>query len=181
MKFTALNKKNHFENLRKEEFCFADEGVKVFVKENTVGTNRLGINTTPTLLKSLANYTNSNVIGFHILPRNKRTALHEMGHELRHHQKESMWARLINDSMPRNVVNIVKKAADRAIELKVHKGEMFTIACYGLTYKANIDDLRESPALNIVERLVEETNCKFLVIEPNIQYLPESIKKYFPK
>ena len=43
VKFTALNKKSHFENLRKEEFCFADKGVKVFVKENTVGTNRLGI------------------------------------------------------------------------------------------------------------------------------------------
>ena len=43
MKFTALNKKSHFENLRKEEFCFADKGVKVFVKENSVGTNRLGI------------------------------------------------------------------------------------------------------------------------------------------
>ena len=43
MKFTALNKKNHFESLRKEEFCFADKGVKVFVKKNTVGTNRLGI------------------------------------------------------------------------------------------------------------------------------------------
>ena len=43
VKFTALNKKSHFENLRKEEFCFADKGVKVFVKENSVGTNRLGI------------------------------------------------------------------------------------------------------------------------------------------
>ena len=43
MKFTALNKKNHFESLRKEEFCFADKGVKVFVKENSVGSNRLGI------------------------------------------------------------------------------------------------------------------------------------------
>ena len=43
MKFTALNKKSHFENLRKEDFCFADKGVKVFVKKNTVGTNRLGI------------------------------------------------------------------------------------------------------------------------------------------
>jgi ribonuclease P protein component len=43
VKFTALNKKNHFKNLRKEEFCFADKGIKVFVKENTVGTNRLGI------------------------------------------------------------------------------------------------------------------------------------------
>ena len=43
MKFTALNKKSHFENLRKEEFCFADKGVKVVVKKNSVGTNRLGI------------------------------------------------------------------------------------------------------------------------------------------
>ena len=43
MKFTALNKKSHFENLRKEDFCFADKGVKVFVKKNAVGTNRLGI------------------------------------------------------------------------------------------------------------------------------------------
>jgi len=43
VKFTALNKKNHFKNLRKEEFCFADKGIKVFVKENTVGTNRLGV------------------------------------------------------------------------------------------------------------------------------------------
>jgi len=43
VKFTALNKKSHFKNLRKEEFCFADKGIKVFVKENTVGTNRLGV------------------------------------------------------------------------------------------------------------------------------------------
>jgi ribonuclease P protein component len=43
VKFTALNKKDHFKNLRKEEFCFADKGIKVFVQENTVGTNRLGI------------------------------------------------------------------------------------------------------------------------------------------
>ena len=43
MKFTALNKKNHFKNLRKEEFCIAENGVKVFVKENNVDTNRLAV------------------------------------------------------------------------------------------------------------------------------------------
>ena len=43
MKFAALNKKNHFENLRKEEFCFAEKGVRVFVKENYVDTNRLAV------------------------------------------------------------------------------------------------------------------------------------------
>ena len=43
MKFAALNKKNHFESLRKEEFCFAEKGVRVFVKENGVDVNRLAV------------------------------------------------------------------------------------------------------------------------------------------
>ena len=43
MKFAALNKKNHFENLRKEEFCFAEKGVRVFVKENGADVNRLAV------------------------------------------------------------------------------------------------------------------------------------------
>ena len=43
MKFRALNKKIHFENLRKEEFCFTAKGLKIFVKENSVETSRLGI------------------------------------------------------------------------------------------------------------------------------------------
>ena len=42
VKFTALIKKVILKP-KKEEFCFADKGVKVFVKENIVGTNRLGI------------------------------------------------------------------------------------------------------------------------------------------
>jgi ribonuclease P protein component len=43
VKFAALNKKNHFENLRKEEFCFAEKGVRVFVKENGADVNRLAV------------------------------------------------------------------------------------------------------------------------------------------
>ena len=43
MKFAALNKKNHFESLRKEEFCFADNGVRVFVKENGADVNTLAV------------------------------------------------------------------------------------------------------------------------------------------
>jgi len=43
VKFTSLNKKNHFDNLRKEEFCIAKEGLKVFVKENNTSSSRLGI------------------------------------------------------------------------------------------------------------------------------------------
>ena len=43
MKFRALNKKIHFENLKKEEFCFAAKDLKIFVKENDIKTSRLGI------------------------------------------------------------------------------------------------------------------------------------------
>ena len=43
MKFTSLNKKNLFDNLRKEEFCIASKGLKVFVKENGTTSSRLGI------------------------------------------------------------------------------------------------------------------------------------------
>jgi len=43
VKFTSLNKKNHFDNLKKEEFCTASKGLKVFVKENGTTSSRLGI------------------------------------------------------------------------------------------------------------------------------------------
>ena len=43
MKFTSLNNKNHFDNLKKEEFCIAAKSLKVFVKENCTTSSRLGI------------------------------------------------------------------------------------------------------------------------------------------
>ena len=43
MKFTSLNKKKHFDNLRKEEFCITANGLKVFIKENGTTSSRLGI------------------------------------------------------------------------------------------------------------------------------------------
>ena len=43
-----------------------------------------------------------------------------------------------------------------------------TIACYGLTFKANIDDLRESPSLDITKALSINHPGKVLAVEPNI-------------
>ena len=43
MKFTSLNKKNHFDNLKNEEFCITADGLKVFNKENNTLSSRLGI------------------------------------------------------------------------------------------------------------------------------------------
>ena len=49
-----------------------------------------------------------------------------------------------------------------------------TIACYGLAFKPDIDDLRESPALEITKRLAEQ-GLNVLAIEPNIENLPHNI------
>ncbi len=46
-----------------------------------------------------------------------------------------------------------------------------TIACYGLAFKPDIDDLRESPALEITKKLAEQ-GLNILAVEPNIQELP---------
>ncbi|MDR0606110.1 MAG: UDP-N-acetyl-D-mannosamine dehydrogenase [Bacteroidales bacterium] len=43
------------------------------------------------------------------------------------------------------------------------------VACMGLAFKPNIDDLRESPAMYITSRIVSEVNADVLVVEPNIK------------
>lgn len=54
-------------------------------------------------------------------------------------------ARLVNDGMPDHVVELVRRIVR-------DKG---TVAALGLTYKADVDDVRESPAVKIVEKLVK--------------------------
>jgi UDP-N-acetyl-D-mannosaminuronic acid dehydrogenase len=43
-----------------------------------------------------------------------------------------------------------------------------TIGCLGLAFKADVDDLRESPALEIVQRIQAESLGEVLVAEPNL-------------
>ena len=79
-------------------------------------------------------------------------------------------AREVNDSKPHAVVAKIKSAAARLRQP--------IIACLGLSYKADIDDLRESPALHIVEQLARENVGELLIVEPNIQQLPLSLLDY---
>ena len=76
-------------------------------------------------------------------------------------------ARLINDAKPGFIVS---KVRERAAELKQP-----VIACLGLSYKKDVDDLRESPAVEIVRRLAEEKVGELLVVEPHIAALPEEL------
>ena len=50
------------------------------------------------------------------------------------------------------------------------------MACLGLSFKPDIDDLRESPAVQIVSELAEKTET-LMVVEPHINQLPEHLNK----
>lgn len=53
-----------------------------------------------------------------------------------------------------------------------------SIACLGLSFKPNVDDLRESPALAIVQRLSQQFENKFYVVEPHIEALPTPLGEH---
>jgi UDP-N-acetyl-D-mannosaminuronic acid dehydrogenase len=76
-------------------------------------------------------------------------------------------ARLVNNSKPEFIVSKVKA---HAAKLKQP-----VIACLGLAYKANVDDLRESPAVDIVKHLAAENIGELLVVEPHVNTLPKDM------
>ncbi len=82
-------------------------------------------------------------------------------------------AREVNDSKPQWVVDKVKLAVANYLQANPRKtAKDITIACFGLAFKPNIDDLRESPALEISSRIAVEHPGRVLAIEPNIHQLP---------
>jgi UDP-N-acetyl-D-mannosaminuronic acid dehydrogenase len=84
-------------------------------------------------------------------------------------------AREVNDSKPEWVINKVKIAIADFLQANPDKtAKDVTIACYGLAFKADIDDLRESPALNITNAIVEMHQGAVIAVEPNINELPKS-------
>lgn len=84
-------------------------------------------------------------------------------------------AREVNDSKPEWVINKVKLAlAEYQAENPTKIAEDAVIACFGLTFKPDIDDLRESPALAITRRLASEHLGSVWAVEPNVHQLPAS-------
>lgn len=85
-------------------------------------------------------------------------------------------AREVNDSKPEWVIEKVKLAV--ANYLMAHPAKTakdVTIACYGLSFKPDIDDLRESPALSIANSLAEEHPGPIWGVEPHIDSLDTSL------
>lgn len=79
-------------------------------------------------------------------------------------------ARNINDSKPQWVITKIFHECEK---YEAENGKKPVVAFYGLAFKADIDDLRESPALHIVRKFLSPYKGEALVVEPNIDSVEE--------
>ena len=77
-------------------------------------------------------------------------------------------ARSVNNSKPNWVVKQAIQAAKPSS----------TITCLGLSYKSDIDDLRESPAIEVIKELATQHSGPIIIAEPNVMELPSCLKEY---
>jgi UDP-N-acetyl-D-mannosaminuronic acid dehydrogenase len=61
------------------------------------------------------------------------------------------------------------KVLDSCKEFVKNNDRKPVVACMGLAFKPNIDDLRESPAKYIASRIISEGDVDVLVVEPNVK------------
>lgn len=86
----------------------------------------------------------------------------------------------INTNMPCYVINRLREELDRRFKKGLYGSRILVV---GLAYKKNVDDMRESPALTIIEGLVkmgahaDYYDPYFPVIPPNRQHAALAIKK----
>ena len=78
-------------------------------------------------------------------------------------------AREVNDSKPEYVLD---KVVSYLNKVKKPLKEII-VSCLGLSFKPNIDDLRESPALYIAQELSKFNLNRLSIVEPNINFLPK--------
>ena len=82
-------------------------------------------------------------------------------------------AREVNDAKPHWVLDKIRgELAALTAKDSSRSAADLTVACYGIAFKPDIDDLRDSPAMEIVEELIDSHPGKVLVVEPNIEALP---------
>jgi UDP-N-acetyl-D-mannosaminuronic acid dehydrogenase len=83
-------------------------------------------------------------------------------------------ARRVNDDKPEWVIARVREAIGTALTADPYKTAAdIRVAFYGLAFKPDIDDLRESPAVHIVQKMIETLPGPVFVVEPNIKALPD--------
>ena len=85
-------------------------------------------------------------------------------------------ARKVNKNKTEWVISQIKS------KIKSHKknSKKIIVGCLGLSFKPNVEDLRESPALQIVENLID-SKFRLLVAEPNIKNYKNIVIKDYAK
>ena len=63
---------------------------------------------------------------------------------------------------------VIEKIKSTALQFELNTGKKPVVALMGMAFKANIDDLRESPALQVAETLLSKDFCDLVFVEPNI-------------
>ena len=85
-------------------------------------------------------------------------------------------AREVNDAKPHWVLAKVHIAIAETLEAAPSKtADDISIACYGVAFKPDIDDLRDSPALGIARQLATSHAGSLLIVEPNVDSLPKGL------
>ncbi|RYJ16208.1 UDP-N-acetyl-D-mannosamine dehydrogenase [Rahnella variigena] len=84
-------------------------------------------------------------------------------------------AREVNDSKPHWVVDRVKAALADCLTVTGKRAADIKIACFGLAFKPNIDDLRESPAVEVTHLIADWHSGETWAVEPNVHQLPASL------
>ncbi|MHA6313396.1 UDP-N-acetyl-D-mannosamine dehydrogenase [Pantoea sp. S-LA4] len=82
-------------------------------------------------------------------------------------------AREVNDAKPQWVLDQVKTAVADSLTQTGKRASDLTIACFGLAFKPDIDDLRESPAMGVARLIADWHSGTSWVVEPHIDQIPE--------
>lgn len=85
-------------------------------------------------------------------------------------------ARQVNDRKTEWVIARIERELDRIQSSEQFAGDRLPVlALLGLSYKPDIDDLRESPALKIAVHFANHSGCAVRLVEPNLDKIPPEL------
>lgn len=85
-------------------------------------------------------------------------------------------ARIVNDSKPEWIIDKVNNAVVDFLQNNPEKSiKDVTLACFGLAFKPDIDDLRESPSMAITLELAKKYANQIIAVEPNVEEVPKKL------